>query len=320
MTKPIQKIMLVTNEPCDTAGAEQTALNFAKVFDAEVLLVDSIKTPFIASRIPSLSTELMYETAVAAKKAYLKSLQNRFTDAGVESSTKVLIGPRTSSELISTVVEEECDLVIRYMKGKSSRSAGRYGETAENLMRACPVPVLITEQPIANPKVVACINLDHGPEENESILESARQLVASPDDLSVVSCWQYSGPDFIFDYMDEGLLDQTREESEKTFAKMSVQLRSGYDLEGLGDRVQLINANPITAIPEFCSKNDINIAVMCSASLNHPLGRKLGSTIERTIGSLPCALLTVKPIGFASEASISGEGSVGQSEPFSNYV
>jgi nucleotide-binding universal stress UspA family protein len=303
MKKPFKKIMLVTNKPSDTAGAEKTAIKLAQANRATILLADSIKTPFQASRLASMSTELMYEAAVAAKQAYLAELQSRFNKAGIESTSKVLVSPRTSTELIRTVVEEDCDLVIRYLKGESSKAAGRFGETAENLMRACPVPVLLTEREISNPKVVACINLEHGKEENQAILESARRVVSSPEELSVISCWEYSGRDFMFEYMDEGMYEQTRDEASELVAQMADRLKSENDLEDLGDRVQLISESPVTAIPRFCEENEIDIAVMCSASLNHPLGRKLGSTIERTIGSLPCALLAVKPVGFEATKS-----------------
>jgi nucleotide-binding universal stress UspA family protein len=136
--------------------------------------------------------------------------------------------------------------------------------------------------------------------QNQAILENARQLVSSLDDLYVISCWEFSGQDFMSEYMDEGMLEQTKEESEDLFSRMSERLRSENDLDDLGNRVQLLNESPVTGIPKFCKENGIDIAVMCGASLIHPLGRKLGSTIERTIGSLPCALLTVKPIGFSA--------------------
>ncbi len=298
MKKPFGKIMLVTNEPSCTAGAEQTAINLAKANNAKVLLVDSIKTPFHAPRFPSLSTELMYESALGAKKAYLEKVKAKFSDAKIETTCKVLVSPRTSTELINTAMKEEAGLVIRYMKGRSSRAAGRYGETAENLMRACPVPVLLTEKEILDPKVVACINLEHGPKENQSILEGARRLVNSLDDLFIVACWEFSGRDFFFDYMDSGMQEQTRVESAKMYSRLFERFRSVHNLHELGDRVQLIDDHPTTAIPQFCKERSIDVAVMCSASLNHPLGRKLGSTIERMIGLLPCALLTVKPVGF----------------------
>lgn len=296
----IKNIMLVSNEPSDTVGAEQTTLNFAKRFNASVTLVDSIRTPFNASRCPNISTDVIYEAAVIAKTEYLLQLKKQFANEGVKATTKVLFGPRTSSELIGTVVENECDLVVRYLKGESSRANGRFGETAENLMRACPVPVLFTEKEIDTPKVVACINLDHGAEENQAILENARSLVVSFQDLYVVCCWEYSGSSFLYNYMDEGLHEDSKDEVGAIYHKLYDRLQDDYDLEDLKDRVFLFNENPVTGIPGFCKEYEMDIAVMCSASLNHPLGRKLGSTIERTIGDLPCALATVKPIGFTA--------------------
>ena len=298
MSKPFKKILLVTNDPSDTTGAEKTALNLAKQNQASVVLADTIKTPFFAPRYPSLSSEVMYQLAIEAKSKYLDTVGAQFADEGISTCQKVLIGPRTSGELIRSVVENECDLLIRYLKGQSSHANGRFGETAENLIRACPVPVLLTEQELCGSNVLACINLDHGREENQAILENARRLASSPEKLFVLSCWEYSGNAFLIDFIDEGLYEQSKEEAGAMYHKMFDRLCSDYDVEDLDDRVFLMNKNPDVAIPEFCAKNEIGVAVMCSASLNHPLGRKLGSTIERIIAKLPCALMTVKPIGF----------------------
>lgn len=295
MSDSFKKIMLVTNAPCDTDGAEKSAEFLAKYYGSDVLLIDTLKTPFYPMHRPALSTEIAYEVALKSKDAYLKKVKQRFEDVDIKTDFKILCSPRTSSELISTVVDEECDLVIRYFKGRSSRSQGRFGETAENLMRACPVPVLFAQNPIDDPNVVACISLEHSSSENKAIIESARRVASGPEKLFVVCCWKFDGSDFVLDYMDEGMSDQTREEAADMYQTLFKRLVEDYQL---GDRAELLNCDPETGIPEFCSTNNIDVAVMCSASLNHPLGRKLGATIERTIGALPCALLTVKPVGF----------------------
>ena len=298
MNRPYKKIMLVTNEPSDARGAEETALVLAKAHGSELFLIDSIRTPFHAPRFPSLTTEMMYEAAFSSKQGYLGELKTRFESEGVKTASEVIFGPRTSADIIDKVIANDVDLVIRYMKGQSSRADGRFGETAENLMRACPVPVLLTEKPISNPTVLACINLDHGQDENQAIVESAKQLASSPQDLQVLCCWEFAGEEFMYDCMDEALLEQSKEESEQVYQRLFTDLKSEYALDGLANQTHLISGNPTKLIPTFARENNIDIAVMCSSSLNHPLGRSLGSTIERTIAKLPCGLLSVKPIGF----------------------
>ena len=300
MNVAINKIMLVTNEVADARGAEATARAMAVKHSAGVCIVDTIRTPFHAPRIPSLSTELMFEAALKSKKAFLENLKDEFGSDGVQVSTDVLLSPRSSAEIVSRAVDEGCDLVIRYMKGQSSRAAGKFGQTAENLMRACPIPVLLVEQPVENPKVVACINLDHGPEENQAILKSAEMLASSNEDLMVLSCWEFTGKDFMMDYIDEAMYEQTRDESAEIYKQLFEKMCSEYTVDDFADHVHLIHGDPVNAIPKFCQDYDIDVAVMCSASLNHPLGRKMGSTIERTIKDLPCSLMVVKPIGFES--------------------
>ena len=295
MIQTFKKILLVTNEPSDSTGAEQTALALAKANHCEVLLVDSIRTPFQAPRFQSITTEVMFEAALTAKREYLEKLKAEFEEQGVHAELKILLSPRTSADLVSTAVQEDCDLVIRYLKGQSSRAEGRFGQTAENLMRACPVPVLLVEQAVSHPNVLACVNLEHGLAENQAIIESARRLTA-PHKLTVLSCWDFSGRE----YMDEKDFEQSHQNTGKMYQELYEKLRSEYPIDDLADRFHIINDDPIDEIPKFCQRHNIDVAVMCSASLNHPLSRGMGSTIERTISQLPCGLMVVKPIGFES--------------------
>ena len=300
MSTPFKKIMLVTNKPSDTEGAETTALNLAKASDASVVLVDSIRTAFHAPRMPSISTEMMFDAAIQAKQKYLEQQKARFEAEGISSSVEVLLSPRTSAELISKSISEKCDLMIRYLKGDSSRQSGRYGQTAENLIRACPIPLLLVDRPLEKPKVLACINLDHGCEENQAILEMARKLVSTKEDLYVLSCWEYTGREFMVEYLEHGMYEQTRIEMGQIYRELFERIFSEYSIEDLDGRVHLANNNPVLEIPKFCNQYKIDVAVMCSASLNHPLNRSMGSTIEKTIAHLPCGLMVVKPIGFES--------------------
>ena len=98
--------------------------------------------------------------------------------------------------------------------------------------------------------------------------------------------------------MDEGLAEQTKIEVADMYNRLFENFKVEHELEDA--QCFLVNRNPAMYIPQFCSQHGIDIATVCSASLNHPVGRKIGSTIERMIADLPCALLTVKPLGFSS--------------------
>ena len=66
----------------------------------------------------------------------------------------------------------------------------------------------------------------------------------------------------------------------------------------------MVNGEPASAIPRICGEESIEVVVMCSASLNHPIQRFLGSTVEAILYNLPCSLLVVKPEGFVSPVKV----------------
>jgi universal stress protein E len=308
-----KKIMLVTTESVDTQAAEQTAIRLAKRSGASIILVDSVRTPF---HLPSesVSTDRIVEVAMKVKQDYLESIAGQCRVHGVEVESTVLMSARTSEEIVGLVLATECDLVIRYFKGEHSRVPSRLGQTARNLMRVCPVPLLLVgEKVIDNPNVLACINAEHGLEENQSILDATYRVARSNDKISAIYCWDIDVSAYVAEESDERVYALLPEETREIFEQIRVDLNEQYDLSRFGDRVRIESGDPIKLIPQRCFEHSIDVAVMSSASLHHPLGRLMGSTIEGLVEQLPCALLVVKPIGFQSPvapAEVLASGSI----------
>ena len=299
--KPFKKIVLVTTETVDARGAELTALKLAKRTGAKVLLVDSVLTPFHLPHLPDLTTETMIDTAVRVKKNYLESISEQFRAEKIEVETKVLMSSRTSEDIVGLVLSEGCDLVVRYLKGEHSRTQSRFGQTARNLMRVCPVPLLlVVDTVIDDPNILACVNAEHGIEENQSIFNAAVNLSETKLKLSAMYCWDVDVSTYLAEETDESLYTILPEETDEIFQQIQADFNDKYDLSEFRNRVLIEKGNPVRIIPDYCGKHSIDVAVMSSASLNHPLDRLMGSTIEGLIEQIPCAILVVKPLGFKS--------------------
>lgn len=307
--------MLVTTESVNTQAAEQTALKLAERSGAKIILVDSVRTPFHLPRSSNVSTEMMIEVAVKVKQEYLESIAGQCRVRGIDVESTVLLSARTSEEIVGLALATNCDLVIRYFKGEHSRVQSRFGQTARNLMRICPVPLLLVgDQVISNPNVLACINAEHGIDENQAILDATRQIARANEKTSSIYCWDIDGSSYLAAQSGERVYTLLPKETREIFRKIRADLDEKCDFSGIGDQVHIESGNPIELIPAHCRQHSIDVAVMSSVSLNHPLGRLMGSTIEGLIEQLPCALLVVKPIGFRSPIAPAGILASGEME------
>ena len=300
MGETYKKIILVPDVGSSSKTVSQTALDIAKEHSAKVVIVDTVQPPSVAAAWFTSNAEEMFDIVVADKQKRLDQTAMVFRDAGLDVSVEILFG-KSSEEIARAAVNEEADLVIRYMKGTNSRHESIFGTTARNLMRVCPCPILLVgDKPISDPSVLACVNAEHGFDENEAIVKEAEKLARKPDHLLAMYCWKFYGTEFLSEYMDEDTLKNYLNEAEQNYQAVFDNFLTKHDFGAFQKGVRLQNGDPVQVIPEVCGQEGIDVVVMSSASQNHPLNRLLGSTVESVLNVLPSALLVVKPLGFKS--------------------
>ncbi|MDG2013575.1 MAG: universal stress protein, partial [Pirellulaceae bacterium] len=276
----------------------ETATNLAQQHDSTVTVVDTVRAPSRSSLFFSTNAEDIFKMIVADKQKRLDKTAERFLDLGVKAESKLLHG-KSSEAITREALEQEADLVIRYKKGSQSRYPGLFGNTARNLMRICPAPLLfVGETPLKNPKVMACVNAEHVDAENSAIFSNTEKMGCVAENLSALYCWSVPGQQYMKHYLSEQAFQETLDESTAVYRKLFEQLKEKHATPIFGDRVFFEYGEPVDVIPEFCQKENIDIVVMSSASQTHPVKRLLGSTIESVIDKIPCSLLVVKQSDF----------------------
>ncbi len=301
MNSSYKRIILVTDTSKFSESASQTALDLAKQHSASLLVVDTVRRPSMLSHWISSNADDMFELVANQKQERLDSFVSVFKEAGIETTTKLLIG-NSSEEIARTAITENADLVIRYPKGINSRMPGPFGTTARNLMRVCPCPLLLVAEgkPVSNPKSLACINAEHKQSENESILAESRKITGVEGKWEMLYCWDFYGNEYMAGYINDEMMRQYMSDSERNFRSLFEKFLSENELSLDDANVHMEQGDPVGLIPEFCTREAIDVVVMSSASQNHPLHRLLGSTVERLLDNLPCSLLVVKPKAFES--------------------
>lgn len=301
MDNTYKTIVLVTDGSIDSRPAEQTAMQLAQDHKAKLFIVDTVRRPSLASQLLNTDVDGMFDLVTNGKQNRLNELAQTAHAAGLDVETRLLIG-KSSMKIAQLAVGVNADLVIRYRKGPKSAQLSPFGNTARNLMRVCPCPLLLVgDTPIEKPHVLACVNAEHDSAENDAILSAAERLAGDNLNLEAVYCWNLYGTENLAHYLDDQAYQGFLKEAESNCRSIFDHFLHRHKLESFNQRIHLKHGDPIQIIPEFCRDEKIDVAIMCSASLNHPLRRLLGSTIESLLDRVPCSLLVVKPKGFQSQ-------------------
>ena len=299
MTSPTgyQNILLVTDGQTDPKSTAATATWLTTKHGASLTVMDTIpRRNGIQSWLSGVSAA-EYEQQHAGKLHRLEGLAEQFRDEGIQASFNLGVGP-SSSAIIEHVIENSIDLVIRYRKGCYSQAEGLFGNTARRLARHCPCPLLFTgSRPIKNPKVLACVDLEHDTPENGSIILEAARMATRQDHLWGISCWEVYLEGLVEDHMNQDQFNETLSVNEKHQQQRLDKFAETIDISMIGNGIALKHGRPADKVPEFCDEQGIDVVTLCSATLNHPLKRFLGSTAETLLTNLNQAILLVKPLG-----------------------
>lgn len=149
METTIKKVLVPIDFSDYSKSALRYAVNFAKSFNAEILLiyvVEPIIYPpdFSMGQIamPTINTDWDNR----AKEELDKLAKNEITNNG---NVKTIIKTgKPFAEIIETAKEEDIDLIIISTHGHSGVEYILFGSTAEKVVRKAPCPVLTLREPI----------------------------------------------------------------------------------------------------------------------------------------------------------------------------
>jgi nucleotide-binding universal stress UspA family protein len=149
METTINKVLVPIDFSDYSKSALKYAVNFAKSFSAEVILVYVVEPiiyppDFSMGQIamPSINTEWDER----AKDELAKLAKNEIT--GVNSVKTIIKTGKPFVEIIETAKEENVDLIIIATHGHSGVEHILFGSTAEKVVRKAPCPVLTLREPL----------------------------------------------------------------------------------------------------------------------------------------------------------------------------
>ncbi len=313
MSDAYQRILLVTDGSPAARVAEQTAADFARQFDAEVIVADTMRVPgLVESWLDRTSTPTV-QLLIKDKTEHLNSVAAQLKEQGVAAISTSLLRGRSSEQLTGEVIAKKCDLLIRYRKGVDSRRRGLFGTTAMNLLRFCPCPVLLVDEhhSVDASRVLACVDVADANEVNDEIMRHAIRIAAEAG-VYVLSCWEMLNRAALYGYMEPEAYEQLLAHVEENHCKSFDELLARYDLDAGNPNVAMQRGLPRDLIPAFVSDHSIGLTVMSTVAPGSLGSRFLGTTIESVMPEIAGGLLAVKPQGFVSPIHLesdSGSGS-----------
>jgi len=249
----------------------------------------------------------LHDKIVKEREGYLIGVVQKIKDNGVANVTHELRWGKTFLEITKEVIDNKHDLAM--ITSRNIRKLRRMVAECPSvdLLRYCPCTLWISKGralPRARRLVAAlwgkgghvkCGSL------NAKILRAAAAVAESSDsELNVVHALPVYGGKGV-----KG--DKLRSDLVEFMDKLRVQITeqcagvlSDFELSLDKKHVHLLTGTPAVAIPDFVSREGMDLIVMGSIAKTTIPGLLIGSTAERVYDSVSCSVLAVKPDDFVS--------------------
>jgi nucleotide-binding universal stress UspA family protein len=234
--------------------------------------------------------------------------------SGVPAKGKMLRG-MPFLEIIREVLRCEHDLVMITAEDRGILKEKLFGSTAMHLMRKCPCPVWVVRhtQPERYTRILAAVDpvpLEEGQYAiNIRIMDLATSMARRDAcELVVVHTWTFPAEDSLRSgyLVASNGLDRWVGEAGDLHRRRLAELLRPYALQDLKSQVYMLKGEPGDMIPKLAAKMEVGLIVMGTVSRTGVAGFLIGSTAERILRQVDCAVLAVKPEGFVTPVRLTG--------------
>jgi universal stress protein E len=302
----IENILVIVDPTAKEHWAVEKAARLAQAFKArlELFLCDTR-----ASREARLSSR-MRDVAAApfSAKALLEALAGPLRARGLDVTTETECSDPLHAALVDRAKRTSADLVVKDTHHHSVAKRTFLTNTDWNLIRGCPVPLLLTKQTAwsGSPRIVAAVDPSHANDKpaalDHRILEQASAFTAATHGelhavhvyipLAILAAATVASAPLSVAVSAE---DLEREEAAKL--RLVRELAREY---GVADeRVHLRPGGPGEMLPRMAQELRADIVAMGAVSRSGMKRVFLGATAEDVLERLPCDALIIKPPDFA---------------------
>lgn len=143
----ITKIMMADDFSEHSDVALQYAAEFAKAFDAEVLVCHVVESASLLSEVPPSGEGYFPPNLVELQsKAAREQCEKRLAESGIARSSIHIREGKPFVEIVRLAKEQDVDLVILGTHGRGAVAHMLLGSVAEKVVRKAPCPVLTVRE------------------------------------------------------------------------------------------------------------------------------------------------------------------------------
>ena len=307
----LDRILAVIDPTVDVQVGAAKAVRLARLSGAALELFAFDFDPALTVQ-PFFDTDTLRqlrEEFIAERAEYLENLADEVRAGGLEVSTHVHWDNPLYEGILRRVAEFEPDLVVKDTHYHSILRRALFSNTDWNLIRRCPVPLLLsrTADWHARPRILAALDPGHHGDKpaalDHDILDAAQFLARQLDGTVeavhaffpaalLAATTGFAGVPLAPDLGVTDLLETER-------ARVSAAAWEIAKAHGLADKsVRVLQGSASEVLPRVATEGDIDLVVMGAVSSSRLREVFIGSTAERVLDRLPCDVLVIRSADF----------------------
>ena len=292
--------ILIVIDPEET---EHSALNRIKEIpvDADI----NFKVDFYFEGTPVLASEARRtDMHIHDRREWLEELVAPLRDAGYKIAAEVMPFNRLYEEIIKSAQRFKADFIFKPMRQHSTLRRVFYTSNDWNLIRLCPIPLLmVSDQPSAHGKpVVAAVDVgdkdDAHRQLNDVVLEQA-SLLSTVLDAPIHVVYAY-GPAVIAGRTaaSDPLAYQITRDRYDELLKATQKVAESHKVPC--DNVHLREGIPEVVVNDYAKEVDAGVIVLGTVARSGAAGLFVGNTAESVLERTATDVFVVKLPGFTA--------------------
>ena len=303
----LDRILAVIDPTVDVQVGAAKAVRLARLSGASLELFACDFDPALTGR-PFFDTDALRrlrEDFIADRAEYLEDLAEELRAGGLEVTTHVHWDNPLHEGILRRVAEFTPDLLVKDTHYHSVLRRALFTNTDWNLIRRCPVPLLLsrTTEWAAQPLILAALDPGHHGDKpaalDHDILDAA-QLLARYLDGTVEAVHAFFPAALLAATTGMAGLPLAPElgvtellESER--ARVAAAAREITRAHGLGEEsVRVLQGSAVEVLPRVAAEDQVDLVVMGAVSRSRLREVFIGSTAERVLDRLPCDVLVIR--------------------------
>lgn len=299
----LNKLLVPLDGSTTSERAIEPALNLARPNKAEVILLHSLIP--VHTMMPAFADEYAWiwpagslERSRQQAAKYLKSVADKWADAGVELHTQLVEGHEAVA-ILDVAAEEGVDMIVMSAFGYTGLSRWSMGSTTEKVLHGAPCPVLVIRT--AKPIHEMVVTLD-GSRLAERAMEPAIDVACALD--AHVTLLRVSRPPFTLEqvpYLEwaetdvgERLGTDLRNGAEQYLQEVA-RRHEGMRPGGEPIGTAVVEGPPVEEILDFATEHDTDLIGLSTHGRTGLRRWIYGSVAARVLRGSACNVMIVRP-------------------------